>query len=342
MQNINNLDYANKYIQGSIWHWNNTAEKREGVQSGQRPVLIISNNTFNHHSPVVNCVCITSQLKDSPVHVPLFLDRESHVLCEQIHTIPKRELAEYMGTAPNSILLSIKAKLRFQFDMSADKNTEMFNSIKKSIDGLNTNPDIMNSIKENLALLNEKADKGFGVPDIENDFLRLILNLENNIGKIIKDVDELKSAYGKEPPKNDIVSSQSENSGAAPDSSQQTVLKGKRRNYTYEDKLFIADKNNSIETLMKKYGYSRTIAHKMRNYFKNRIGDISGGDLDNENSGGQKSGKRKNSRYSDEDIKFILDTNNSPDALVAKYNLKNKQSAYYLRKNMKTNINKKM
>lgn len=47
VNNINNLDSPNKYLQGSIWKCRNNAEQKTGVQSYDRPVLIISNNNFN-------------------------------------------------------------------------------------------------------------------------------------------------------------------------------------------------------------------------------------------------------------------------------------------------------
>ena len=72
MSNINNLEHSNKHTQGSIWKWVNDAEKKQGVQSSGRPVLIISNSGFNYHSLVVNCVTITGQLRESPVHVPVY------------------------------------------------------------------------------------------------------------------------------------------------------------------------------------------------------------------------------------------------------------------------------
>ena len=144
MSNINGLDHTNKYMQGSVFKWTSGDSIRAGVQSGERPMLIISNNTFNYFSPVVNCVSITSILKESPVHVPIYINMDSHVQCEQIHTIPKAELVDFMGMAPPITISNVKAKLRIQFDMAADKNTEMFQAIKKILDDLNaqTEPEI--------------------------------------------------------------------------------------------------------------------------------------------------------------------------------------------------------
>ena len=347
MENINNLDSPNRYLQGSIWKWKNNAEQKAGVQSNDRPVFVISNNNFNSFSPVVNCVTITSQLKESPVHVPIHIIADSHIQCEQLHTVNKTELVDFIGMVSNSTLSSVKAKLRIQFDMGIDRNAEMFSSIKRSIDDLNTNPEIMNSINENLEMLNAKADKGFGVPDIENDFLGLVLNLENNIKKIVAEVEKLKSDKAQEIPQEAIEIIQTGTSDAPLDNIKEKKPRGKRKNYTYEDKLFIADKNNSIQDLMERYGYDKPTAYKMRDYFKKRVGkdleknntpepnDDSGASKDENPGDTPEKTKKVYRRYTDEDKKYILDKNNTIEEIMEKYDYKKKQDVFWIRSKFK-------
>jgi len=72
-------------------------------QGGIRPVLIIQNDVGNKHSPTVIVAAITSKEGKSilPTHAILGaesgLDRDSIVLLEQIRTIDKRRLREYVG-----------------------------------------------------------------------------------------------------------------------------------------------------------------------------------------------------------------------------------------------------
>ncbi|HMM06924.1 MAG TPA: type II toxin-antitoxin system PemK/MazF family toxin [Clostridiales bacterium] len=73
-------------------------------QGGVRPVLIIQNNIGNKHSPTTIVAAITSKAitKTSlPTHHLLNssskLDKESIVLLEQIRTIDKRRLKDYVG-----------------------------------------------------------------------------------------------------------------------------------------------------------------------------------------------------------------------------------------------------
>ena len=73
-------------------------------QGGVRPVLIIQNDTGNRHSPTVIVAAITSQTAKArlPTHIDLSantygLPKDSVVLLEQIRTLDKKRLREYMG-----------------------------------------------------------------------------------------------------------------------------------------------------------------------------------------------------------------------------------------------------
>ncbi|MGL5437492.1 MAG: type II toxin-antitoxin system PemK/MazF family toxin [Lachnospiraceae bacterium] len=73
-------------------------------QGGIRPVLVIQNDTGNRHSPTVIVAAITSKSTKAvlPTHVaipstPNGLKQDSTVLTEQIRTIDRRRLKEYIG-----------------------------------------------------------------------------------------------------------------------------------------------------------------------------------------------------------------------------------------------------
>ncbi len=71
-------------------------------QGGIRPVLILQNDTGNKHSPTTIVAAITSRKTKAnlPTHVPFTADcmkSESIVLLEQIRTIDKSRLDEYIG-----------------------------------------------------------------------------------------------------------------------------------------------------------------------------------------------------------------------------------------------------
>ena len=73
-------------------------------QGGVRPVLIIQNDIGNKASPTVIVAAITSRKKKlrMPTHVPIKLEegrlpKNSKVMLEQIRTIDKSRLSNYVG-----------------------------------------------------------------------------------------------------------------------------------------------------------------------------------------------------------------------------------------------------
>lgn len=80
-------------------------------QGGKRPVLIISNDIGNKHSPTVIVAPITSRVHTKaklPTHTLIKdfegLDKNSIILLEQIRTIDKQRLREYLGTLDRRFL----------------------------------------------------------------------------------------------------------------------------------------------------------------------------------------------------------------------------------------------
>ena len=85
-------------------------------QGGMRPVLILQNNTGNKHSPTVVVTAITSRLGKTrlPTHVRLgstYLAKDSIALLEQIRTIDKCRLYEYIAKATQEEMEQIEEAL---------------------------------------------------------------------------------------------------------------------------------------------------------------------------------------------------------------------------------------
>lgn len=91
-----------KIQRGDIYHANlNPVMGSE--QGGFRPVLVIQNNRGNRYSPTVIVASITSRLKHKmPTHVALRetygLEKDSVVLLEQLRTLDKTRLENYVET----------------------------------------------------------------------------------------------------------------------------------------------------------------------------------------------------------------------------------------------------
>ena len=87
-------------------------------QGGVRPVLIVQNDTGNRHSPTVIAAAITSQTGKArlPTHIELSantygLPKESVVLLEQIRTIDKQRLGQWVCSLDRKTLQAIDEAL---------------------------------------------------------------------------------------------------------------------------------------------------------------------------------------------------------------------------------------
>jgi mRNA interferase MazF len=76
------------------------------VQAGEHPVIIVQNDVGNRHSPTTIVCSITSKEKPPlPTHIYIGnngnLRKPSTILCEQIKTINKDDLEDYVGSITN-------------------------------------------------------------------------------------------------------------------------------------------------------------------------------------------------------------------------------------------------
>lgn len=88
------------------------------VQSGLRPVVVISNNVNNLHSSVITVVPCTTKLKKLPVHVDLSnecgLKRKTQAMCEQVVTIEKNSLVDFAGKVTQQDMKKIEQAMLIQ------------------------------------------------------------------------------------------------------------------------------------------------------------------------------------------------------------------------------------
>lgn len=122
-----------KIITRGEMFWASLGENKGSEQGGIRPVVIIQNNSGNKFSPTVIIATITSQIgkKKLPTHVPLSalkyekLNKDSTILVEQIRTIDKSRLGDYIG----SLTIEDRKKLDRAIEVSVDL-TEYLERIK--------------------------------------------------------------------------------------------------------------------------------------------------------------------------------------------------------------------
>ena len=107
------------YPRGDVYY----VERFQTIGSEQRsgrPAIIVSNNTNNKYSGVVEVVYLTTQPKtDLPTHVPILATGiPSTALCEQVHSVDCSRLGNYCGRCTEEELQSIDNALLISLGLS--------------------------------------------------------------------------------------------------------------------------------------------------------------------------------------------------------------------------------
>ena len=94
-------------------------------QGGVRPVLIIQNNVGNRHSPNVICAAVTSRMNKAklPTHIEIStrdyrIVKNSVILLEQIRTIDKRRLKEYVCHIDGDMMRRVDQAIRVSLELA--------------------------------------------------------------------------------------------------------------------------------------------------------------------------------------------------------------------------------
>lgn len=115
-----------KYLRGQVWVYTpeNTNDEKEPtyVQKGKRPCVIVSNDVANYHSKtVVVLPCTTAIKNDIPTHAH-FKNVENGlvnvVMAEQIVTIDKRQLGEYVGMLDDTTMSEINDAMMLELGIT--------------------------------------------------------------------------------------------------------------------------------------------------------------------------------------------------------------------------------
>ena len=114
---------ANTIIQKGDIFYANLGETVGSEQSGIRPVLVIQNNVGNKYSPTLIITSLTSKAKKlaQPTHVVIGkrfgLTEYSYALLEQIRTIDRARLLEYIGHADERVMWRVDDALRVSLNL---------------------------------------------------------------------------------------------------------------------------------------------------------------------------------------------------------------------------------
>ena len=106
---------------GSIW-LANLGDVNGSIQAGIRPVIVISNDMANVHSPVIHVMPITTRTKTNlPTHVEVNeesgLRELSIALAEQSMLVNKVGFIRHVGNLNSKQILKIEKALLIQFGL---------------------------------------------------------------------------------------------------------------------------------------------------------------------------------------------------------------------------------
>jgi mRNA interferase MazF len=102
---------------GEVW-LADLGATRGHEQAGQRPVLIFSEDAFNHGpAGLVIALPITSKHRGIPVHVPLAppeggLKTASVILCDAIRSIARDRLINRWGSVSAQTMMAVEDRVR--------------------------------------------------------------------------------------------------------------------------------------------------------------------------------------------------------------------------------------
>ena len=97
----------------------------DSEQTGSRPCLVVSNDLFNRYSPNVIVVYLTTrEKKDLPTHAKVQCKVPSTALCENVETISKTRLGNYVTHASVSEMAAVGFALESAFGLPQKAETK--------------------------------------------------------------------------------------------------------------------------------------------------------------------------------------------------------------------------
>lgn len=140
------MDIYGNHHRGEIYYIEKKYPSVGSEQGAGRPAIIVSNETGNRHSAIVEVVYLTTKHKKSlPTHVTVMsTGRRSTALCEQVHTVAIERIGSYCGSCTPEEMVKIDNALKISLALD-DVDQEM-----EEIRAILSAPDEKEPINEEL------------------------------------------------------------------------------------------------------------------------------------------------------------------------------------------------
>lgn len=148
-----------EFKRGEVFYIHKMATTGSEQESG-RPGIIVSNDTNNAYSPVVEVVYLTTQpKKDLPTHVSIrSTGVPSTALCEQITTVSIDRIGSYAGTCTEEEMERIEYCMMVSLGMSADAYEPDEDSCEDDCDDVNVNDEELMELRTEITKLQAERD----------------------------------------------------------------------------------------------------------------------------------------------------------------------------------------
>lgn len=105
---------------GDIFFVTGSGGRIGSEQKQDRPAIVVSNDKANEHSPVIEVVFLTSQEKSRylPTHVDVMCQIPSVALCEQVNSISKSRLGDFIRSCTTKEMEMIDAALMISLGLT--------------------------------------------------------------------------------------------------------------------------------------------------------------------------------------------------------------------------------
>lgn len=126
-------------LKGDVFYINKGSGKNTGVeQEDGRPAVIVSNDTGNRHSEHIEVVYLTTKDKKTlPTHTKIISRVPSTALCEQITTVSKERLGDFIRHCTDEEMKAIdkclKISLALEDEPAAEKYKDKFQALETHI-----------------------------------------------------------------------------------------------------------------------------------------------------------------------------------------------------------------
>lgn len=188
---------SQKYYRGEIYYiFPKDAVGSE--QMGSRPGIIVSNDMGNEHSKIVEVVYLTTRdKKPLPTHVEINSARhQSIALCEQIETVSKERIGNYINSVTQNELNEIERALLVSLDINCNiKGSKKLEAWEKLIEEWENTEEVLVELEEVSEEVMEEIIKTQPAPILLSEPVQVNLEADPRYIQVCTQRDVYKELY---------------------------------------------------------------------------------------------------------------------------------------------------